>query len=116
MRSMERDPKSVHTDLRIGPTWPILNMTTKIRLKFNNKKLFSLISEFQELANWDHFSDTYTATYGLNTSHVKKCEENIKEYAENMKKYPLLYRYRLWDLREFRDFPLRSGSGAPCRL
>ena len=58
--SMKRHLMSVHADLRIGPTTskPILNMTIKIRLNLTPK----IIPEFQELAKWDLFSDTYTAT------------------------------------------------------
>ena len=66
MGSVKSDLKSVHTDLRIGPTQPILNMTTKICLKFNDKKLFFPVK-------WNLFPDTYTATYdpfSWSASHI----------------------------------------------
>ena len=61
---MKRDLKSVHTDLEIGPAWPIFNTITKICLFKDKKLFFLLIFEFGELAKWDLISDTYPATYG----------------------------------------------------
>ena len=62
---------SVPTDLRIGPTYTILNMTPKIRLKFNGKNYLLLIFDFEELAKLDLSPGTYTATgpFSWSASH-----------------------------------------------